>query len=210
MSHWTGPLLTPMFSRWGSAERGEENRKHLEMCFWNKWWRIFCFSLWIWPLCTGKVCQLKQTPALWGQWRSMCPPTPCLLPCLESCAPGAGPGLTEGPQPHAEGERAPLYFGILGAAGRCGDNLRVGHQTTPCWLMAQPSFPSITNSSKQSWQKVKLPSLSWEMPFPFSLSTSSSPGLSGQTSCLDMPLAGYSSHAFHGTWWPAGTCGLQP
>lgn len=33
----------------------------------------------------------------------------------------------------------------------------------------QPPFPSIADYSKQSWQKVKLPCLSWEIPFPFSL-----------------------------------------
>lgn len=77
-----GTSLTPMFWKWGSAELGEENRKHSEMCFWNKhffffaltfefdlslW--FFCFSLWIWPFCRGRVCQMRwQVPVPWGQW----------------------------------------------------------------------------------------------------------------------------------------------
>lgn len=208
MSHWTGPLLTSMFWRWGSAEVGEENRKQLEICFWNEWWGIFCFSLWIWPLCTGKVCQMRQQmPVPWGQWQPMCLPAPCLLPCLGSCAllpsPGAGPGLTEGLKTHAVCVRTALHIGILDAAGRCGGHLRVGNQTTPYWLTARPAFLTITNSSKQSWQQVKLPSLSWEMPFPFSLPHPPPPAHLVRLHAWTCPWWGIPSHSVP---WDMVTC----
>lgn len=211
-----GTSLIPVFWRWGSAEVGEENRKHLEMCFWNKLWVFFFFALasefdlsaqaklvrW------DNRCQCRE-----GSRCSICLPTPCWLLCVGSSAlvpsSGAGSGLTEGPQPHAVCKRAALSTGVLDAAGRRGGNLRVCDQTTPYERYSLHSWALLIIQSKAG-KKSNCLAFPGKCPFPFPfhlilLWPMWSDFMPGHALGGALPAA-----ACHGTWWPSGPHGLQP
>lgn len=151
----------------------KENREHLELCFWNQWWGDSCFCLWIWPFCTGKVCQMTQQVLVpWGQWAHPVPAYSLLaaLPgelCTFAQAWGRVWPRRGAAAPRCVWESSSSHWDL----GCYWQRWRQPQSVQPdnALLTPQPAFLSIPNYSKQSWQKFKLPSLSWEVPFPFSL-----------------------------------------
>lgn len=185
------------------------------MCFWNKWnkwWGVFCFSLWIWPFCKGKVRQMRQQVLVPRGWWEFRVPASSLLAALpgELCPFAQTLGRVWPPR----GAAAPQCVWESSAFTLGSWMLLADVETTlECVTRQRPTdglhSPALLIIQSKVGKKSNCQAFPGKYPFPFPFHII----LLWPVWSDFMPehaLGGaFPALAGHGTWWPAGTRGCN-